>query len=85
MWYMDNQQEIKVFSTEEKALGFIRNALMTHKFMDGVSPILRHNKKPMTVDGVMEMMESQGFYINDCFGENHIHPFTIKLLTQEVA
>lgn len=83
-WHIDNEQDIKVFSTKEKALGYIKEALVSHKFTDGVSPILRRNKQMMTVDSVIGIIENWGFYINDWYGENHIHPFTIKLLEQEL-
>lgn len=83
-WHMDNQHEIKVFSTKEKACDFIREILVSHKFTDGVSPILRHNKELLSVDSVMDMIESKGFYINDWFGADHIHPFVIKLIEQDM-
>ncbi len=83
--WRERQHEIKVFETKVKACGFIRNELLNHTFPDGALPILRHNKRALTLDEVMKIIDKKGFYLNDWFGDDHICPFTVELMKRYIA
>lgn len=83
-WFKEVPKDTEVFSTKEKALNFIRHILVSHTFSDGYLPILRYKREAITVDTVMAIIEKEKYYVNDWFGDDHIHPFHIELLEQEL-
>lgn len=83
-WYEESPKDTEVFSTKEKAWNYIRHILVSHKFTTEYLPVLRYKKKAITVGTVMAIMEKKKYYVNDWFGDDHINPFHIEILEQEL-